>query len=152
MATQWYQAVHASKRFRLGTRKTDIAGNIYVYMKGVASLAAGDLVQYDENFVTTRSLVGSAVASPVAVSMAANTAATTFSWFQIYGIATVTSATVAADKQLQPTAVAGQVDDTTTAGKTIIGMISQAADGVGVAAGFVLAYIAYPYFEAAAIV
>lgn len=152
MATQWYQAVHASKRFRLGTRKTDILGNVYVYLKGVASLAAGDAVQYDENFASTRLLSTSTAAGPVGVSMAANTAATTFSWFQIYGIATVTSATVAADKQLQATATPGTVDDTTTAAKTIVGMFSQAADGVGAAAGFVLAQLNYPFFEAAAIV
>jgi len=131
MATQWYQAVHASKRFRLGTRKTDILGNIYVYLKGVSALAVGDAVQYDENYAPTRLLNTSAAAGPVAVSMAANTATTTFSWFQIYGVATVTSGTVAADKQLQATATAGTVDDTAVAGDTIIGMFSMAADLVG---------------------
>lgn len=145
---QWYQAIHASKRFRLGTRKTDVSGNIYVYLKGVASLAVGDAVQYDENFAPTRLINSSSAAGPVAVSMAANTSATNYSWFQIYGVASVTSGTVAADKQLQASGTAGSVDDTTTAGDTIIGMFSMAADSGGKCSAF----LSFPYFEAAAIV
>ena len=148
MATAWYQAIHASKRYRLGTRKTDSSNNVYVYMKGVASLAAGDAVQYDESFAPTRLLNSSSAAGPVAVAMAANTSATNYSWFQIYGIGSVTSGTVAADKQLQATGTAGTVDDTTVAGDTILGMFSMAADS----GGAVQVMLNYPWFEAVAIV
>jgi hypothetical protein len=152
MATQWYQSINASKRFRLGTKKKDISDNVYIYMKGVASLAAGDFVQYDENFAPTRLLNSSASAGPAAVSMAANTSATNYSWFQIYGNGSaLAGGTVAADKQLQATGTAGQVDDTTVAGDTIIGAFSMGADAAG--AGSALAvWLNYPYFEAVAIV
>lgn len=148
MATQWYQAVHATKRFRLLTKKTDIAGNIYIYLKGVASTVAGDAVVFDELGVTARLSTGTAVAQPVAVAMAANILATTFSWYQIYGNATVNcAATVGADAYLQSSGVAGQVDDLTAAGKTIVGMTSSSAG----AANVLTAWCEYPFYPNAAL-
>lgn len=148
MATQWYQAVHASKRFRLLTQKKDIAGNVYVYLKGVASTTVGDAVVYDELGVTARLSTGTAVAQPVAVAMAANILATTFSWYQIYGNATVNcAATVAADTYLQSSGVAGQVDDLTAAGKTIVGATASAAG----AANVLTAWLNYPFYPNAAL-
>src|SRR5690349_10188375 len=148
MATQWYQAIHATKRFRLLTKKTDIAGNVYIYLKGVASLAAGDAVVFDEAGATARLSTSTAVAQPVAVAMAANTAATTFSWFQIYGKATVNcAATVGADAYLQSSGTAGQVDDLTAVGKTIVGMTSASAG----ASNVLTAWLDYPFYPNAAL-
>lgn len=149
MATQWYQAVHASKRFRLLTRKRDIAGNDYVYLKGVASTAVGDAVVYDEAGVTARLSTSTAVAQPVAIAMAANILATTFSWYQIYGLCPVVNcaATVAADAYLQSTGTAGQVDDTTTAAKSIVGATSASAG----ASNVLTAWLNYPFYPNAAI-
>lgn len=144
---QWYQALHSSKRFRLLTRKKDINGNEYIYLKGVASTAVGDAVVYDEGGVTARLSTSTAVAQPVAVAMAANTAATTFSWYQIYGLATVTAGTVAADAYLQSSASAGSVDDTTTAGKTIVGATSASATS----SGTITAWLNYPFYPNAAL-
>lgn len=159
MATQWYQAINpvfsgttppTNKRFRLGSKKKDYSDNIYIYMKGVASLAVGDAVQFDEAFVTTRLLNSSALAGPVAIAMSANTSTTSASWFQIYGNGVATAAgTVAADAQLQATGTAGQIDDTTVAGDTIIGCFSM---GTGTAASTLAVWLNFPYFEAAAIV
>ena len=148
MATQWYQAVHATKRFRLGTKKADTAGNVYIYLKGVASLAAGDAVVFDENFASARLSTSTAVAQPVAVALAANTSSTNFSWFQIYGNATVNcAATVAADAYLQSSGTAGQVDDLTAAGKTIVGMTSTTAG----ASNVLTAWLNYPFYPNAAL-
>lgn len=150
MPTQWYQAVHLTKRFRLGTQKKDIAGNVYVYAKGVASTAVGDFVVFDETFTTARLSTSTAVAAPAAVAMAANILATTFSWYQVYGNGSAMAAgTVAADAQLQSTATAGAVDDTTTAAKTIVGAFSTAASTIGVA---LPVWLNWPFYENAAIV
>lgn len=148
-ATTWTTLVHTSKKFKLGSTKSQ-NGNVYIYMKGVGSLAVGDAVQFDENFAPTRLLNSSAAAGPVAIAMSANTSATNYSWFQIYGNGTATAAgTVAADTQLQATGTAGALDDTTVAGDTIIGLF---ATGTGSAASTLAVWINYPYFEAVAIV
>jgi hypothetical protein len=122
----FYDKIDVSKKLRLGSRRKDYAGNEYIYMKGVASLAARDAVIFDENFATTRLLAALTTAGPVAIAMSANTSATNYSWFQIWGNASATAAgTVAADAQLQATATAGQIDDTTTAAKTRSSAASQ---------------------------
>lgn len=142
-----FTQIHTSKKFRLLTRKKDYSGNEYVYLKGVASLAAGDAVVFDEAGATARLSTSTAVGQPVAVAMAANTSATNYSWFQIYGLATVTAGTVSADAYLQSSGTAGSVDDTTTAGKTIVGATSASAT----ASGFITAWISYPYYPNAAL-
>lgn len=145
----FYDQIHTTKKFRLGTKKVDIAGNVYIYMKGVASLAARDAVVFDEGFVTARLSTSTAVAQPVAIAMTANTASTSFSWFQIYGVGAGTSVgTTAADTYLQSTATAGQLDDTTTAGKTIVGMTAAAA---GTAGASMAVWLNYPYYPNAAL-
>lgn len=144
----WYQATHTSKRYRLLTRKIDTVGNVYVYLKGVASTAAGDAVIYDEGGVTARLSTATAVAQPVAVAMSANILATTFGWYQIYGLATVNcAATVGADAYLQSSGTAGQVDDLTAAGKTIVGATSASAG----ASNVLTAWLTYPYYPNAAL-
>jgi hypothetical protein len=139
--------IHTTKKFRLLTRKTDYSGSQYVYLKGVASLAAGDAVVFDESGTTARLSTSTAVAQPVAVAMSANTSSSNYSWFQIYGLATVTAGTVAADAYLQSSATAGSVDDTTTAGKTIVGATSASAT----ASGFITAWLNYPFYPNAAL-
>lgn len=144
---QWYQAIHASKRFRLGTKKRSIDGKEFIYLKGVASLAVGDAVVFDESGTSARLSTSTAVAQPVAVAMAANTSSSNYSWFQIYGLATVNAGTVAADAYLQSSASAGAVDDTTTAGKTIVGATSASAT----ASGQITAWLNYPFYPNAAL-
>lgn len=84
MATQWYQAINTSKRFRLGTVKKDITGNQYIYLKGVASTIAGSVVTYDPSTGVTALIVAD-MSGPVAVSMSANTVATSYSWYCVVG-------------------------------------------------------------------
>lgn len=59
----------------------------FILLKGVASTAVGDAVTYDASFATARAAAGSNLPDAVAFAMAANTAATTYSWYQISGIA-----------------------------------------------------------------
>jgi hypothetical protein len=140
--------IHTSKKFRLLTRKKDINGYEYVYLKGVASLAAGDAVVFDESGTTARLSTSTAVAQPVAVAMAAITSTTNYGWFQIYGLATVNcAATVAADAYLQSSGTAGQVDDLTAAGKTIVGATSASAG----ASNSLTAWLNYPFYPNAAL-
>lgn len=124
----FYDDVWTTKRFRLGTRKWSVDGKCFVYLKGVASVVAEDLVIYDDAYTAVRSVDGGDKAGACAVAMAAVDAATKFGWFQIYGPGTVDSATVAADKQLYLTSTAGRVDDADNAGDAVIGLTTTAAD------------------------
>ena len=113
-----FNEVHTTKKQRLLTRKRDVAGNEYIYLKGVASLAANDLVVFDELGVTARSGAGSI--GPAAVAQAAPTA-TQFGWFMIYGLATInTGAAVADNAKVFLHATAGTVDDASVAGDQLV--------------------------------
>jgi hypothetical protein len=120
--TPFYQQINATKRFRLLTRKMDSLGNVYVYLKGVASLAAGDFVTYDKDGVTARS--GATSTGAVAIAMSANTASTTFSWFLIrgyYATANVATHSNGSGKALFVNATAARATSTPLTEGTIMG-------------------------------
>lgn len=132
MATQWYQAVHASKRFRLGTRKRSIEGCDFVYGKGVSSNALGKVVVFNDNTYTPVLITNAPLTGEVAVSLSANTSATNYSWYLVQGASTALSAlsgqvsiaTGSVDKTALSanSATAGQVaGDAVHAGKMISG-------------------------------
>ena len=123
----WYDQVDDSLKWRLGSRKRDVAGNEYVYLKGVASLVAEDFVTYTVDDYTAVRAVADATGH-VAVAMAAVDAATEYGWFGIYGKFTGDTATVAADKALYLTSTAGRLDDTDVAGDAVVGIKTTAAD------------------------
>lgn len=84
----------------------------FICLAGVASTAVGSAVIYDGTTYTTALTTGTALANsgrPIAIAMSANTAATTFGWYQITGTAVVRKAAVA----IAPKATLGV---TTTAG------------------------------------
>ncbi len=158
MATQWFQTVNpvftgttppTNRRFRAGTIKTDINGNRYVYLPGVASLLVGDFVTYNSVSASTapaRLVVN--VVGPVAISMSANTSTTSFSWYMVYGnyaTANVLDNGPAPGAALYASATAGAADDATSAGDWIQGatVTTQAvtAGGIGTAGVF----ISYPW-------
>jgi len=142
----FYTDIHTTKRFRLGTTKADIAGNVYVYLQGVASLAAKDVVLFDEAGVTTRSLA--ATIGQVAVAMAANTSTTNYSWFQVYGMVTgVPVLTSFADNSaIYTTSTPGSVDDSGAgAEEFVFGMWGRSA----IASGVATMQLAYPFKHAA---
>lgn len=80
----WYQAIHTAKRYRVGTRKKDVAGNEFLYAQGVASLALGDWVTFNGAWVPVR-LVDTPLTGNVGISLSANTATTSFSWYLVQG-------------------------------------------------------------------
>lgn len=122
----WYNQVDATKKHRLGTRRRTPDNKEFIYLSGVASLVAEDFVVFDESFATTRAIADEV--GPVAVAMAAVDASTEYGWFQIYGVATGDTGTVAADKTLYLTATAGRLDDVDVAGDSVHGVFSMAAD------------------------
>lgn len=66
----------------------------FIYLKGVASTVVGSLVTWDgTTYATTLAATTANQGRPVAVSMSANVAATTFGWYQIGGTAVVAKST-----------------------------------------------------------
>ena len=142
--------VHSSQQNELGMTCEGRNGSDrgeFIYLSGVASLAANDLVVFNEDYTPVRTLAATDSAGPVAVAHAAVDAATEYGWFQIYGPATVNCAdTVLADKQLYLTSTAGRVDDADGAGDAVIGLTSQTAG----ASNTLTAFLNYPHLNAAA--
>lgn len=112
----------------------------FIYLKGVASTVIGSTVVFDNAFQTTLTVAASR--GPVGVALSANVA-NQFGWYQVRGLATVKAATVAANAPCQTTATGGIVDDTTTAGQYIDGMVTRTADGTP-SAGLAICAIASP--------
>lgn len=149
MATAWYQSINATKRYRLGTIKTSIDGSQWLYGKGVASLAVGDWVLFNDATYTPVRMTDTPLTGQVAIAGAANTAATTFSWYMIYGATTnnalsglVNIATGSTDKvPIAQSSTAGRALGTgVVATKTVVG-----AFAVGVSAANVgNALLIYP--------
>lgn len=119
------------KRPALGTiaQATDptYGSGEFVWLRGVASTAVGDLVIYDQYAkTTTRTVAGSR--GPAAVAMSANVA-NFEGWYQIGGAAVVNANTVAANASVYVTATAGTVDDAVVAGDKVDGARFKTTDG-----------------------
>lgn len=90
----------------------------FVYLKGVASTAAGSWVLYSEDDYTTSLLAANDIGQ-VAIAMAA-TVASTYGWYQIKGKAVGKVAAAFADNgNVYSTATAGTVDDAVVAGDRV---------------------------------
>lgn len=134
--TQHYKI---GKRIRcrdVGT--TDRGEAEFVYLKGVASTVAGDLVVFEGNGTTIRA--AARAEGPCAVAMSA-CVASNYGWYQLTGSAIITAGTVADNAQLYLTATAGSVDDAHVAGDGIFGARSDGATDTGQ----ILATINYPH-------
>lgn len=88
-AKQWYEAIHAAKRYRLGSKKKDITGVEFVYGKGVASNTLGAWVVFNDATYTPILLVDTPLTGHVGISLSANVSATNYSWYMIYGASTL---------------------------------------------------------------
>jgi hypothetical protein len=133
-----------STSFKLGTRAWDDQGNEYVFIKGVSSGAANDVVVIDEDYGTTR--LAPDEVGPVGVLDAAIDATTKGGWAQVYGVApTVASDTTAADKALFIDTAAGRIDDAAVAGDVIVGMYSMTTDTYTGAANLTKCWLSYPH-------
>lgn len=102
----------------------------FVYLKGVAATAAGDVVEYDNNAGTTTRWAGTAnKGKPLAVAMSANVA-NQFGWYQVEGlsVANISGVVAAGDSAYwQATAT---ISSTAVAGKQLMGAIAVSANGV----------------------
>ncbi|RKH09000.1 hypothetical protein D7X74_30420 [Corallococcus sp. CA047B] len=99
----------------------------FIYLKGVASTAVGDVVIYDQRAgTTTRTVAGSR--GPVAVAMSANVA-NQYGWYQVSGAAVTKSAAAVAAASVYVTATAGTVDDAVVATDKVDGARFKTADG-----------------------
>ena len=106
----------------------------FIYLKGVASTAVGDVVVIDQG-TTARAVAGSR--GPVAVAMSANVA-NQYGWYQISGQAVVNVGAAVADNALVfATSTAGSVDDAVVTGDKIDGAVFRtSASGAGTAVAF----------------
>lgn len=99
----------------------------FVYVNGVGSLAVGSLVTWNPVDKTTTIVTSTAkLGFPVAVSMAANTTTTSYSWAQISGVASVLKTAVAVAKlaRIAVSGTTGSVFGASTAGKFVMGAVA----------------------------
>ena len=135
----------------LGTRIKGVdAGTLaygeaeFIYLKGVASTAAGDLVVYDPVAATTTRLVA-ASRGPVAVAMSANIASQ-YGWYAVFGnvpVNTTSAGIGAANAGLASTATAGQATVRGGANQGIDGLICKTAQDTPTS-GFTQVELHYP--------
>lgn len=93
-------------------------GGEFILLLGVSGTAVGSVVTYNTtSYTTTLASPTEGAAIPVAVSMSANTSATTWSWYQISGVAVATKSGVSV-------AASGAI------GITTAGLVAQAATDV----------------------
>ena len=131
--------VDTVQRNPLGARIQTVEGNEFVYLAGVASCVANDVVSYNTTSYVAVRLAADAVGL-VAVAKAAVLAAN-WGWFQIYGFSSANSDTVAGAGGLFIDATAGRVDDASVAGDFVNGMVSTGADVANVCP----VHLSYPY-------
>lgn len=115
-----------------------------IYLKGVASTAAGDMVIYDPVAGTTTRTVA-ASRGPVAIAMSANVASQ-YGWYQVYGAAPLSSAsagTGAANAEVQTSATAGQATVSGTSAQKVDGAVCKAAQDTP-SSGFTQVLLNYP--------
>ena len=126
--------VDTAQNFQLGTIvggvDTTLGGGEFVYLLASGTIAAGNVVQYDQYNATATTWTGTANSSrPLAVAMSAMVTGQ-YGWFQISGVAAVTiSGTIAAGANAYWQAN-GVVYSTLTAGKQALPMIAVTANGV----------------------
>ena len=134
--------VHLSQQNQVGQRIQDDAGNEYIYMQGVASVAIGTWVTYDELFITTR-LAANGLGA-VAIAMAPIDATTSFGGYGIWGsFDGLCLANYADNAKVWATATAGSVDDADVAVDLIVNAVGRSARVV--ATGFAKFQIMYPF-------
>lgn len=103
----------------------------FIYLKGVASTAAGDAVTYDPKGATVRAVATSV--GPIAIAMSASVTLL-FGWYQISGAGVVNSSGATTATVPGTSSTAGQLNNTGTAKQINGARFSTAQDAPG--AGF----------------
>jgi len=116
--------VDSTLAHKLLTRAFDEDGNEYIYLAGVASTAAGSWVTFDEAGLTA--LLAADAIGPVAVATVANTSASTYAWYCIYGQCEATlAASCANNAKLGRETSDGLAGDGFASGDAISGAVSR---------------------------
>lgn len=135
-------AVDSTAKLPIGTRALDPDGNEYVYARGVASVAANDLVHLRPGDNAGVRAVADGVGR-VGIAMAA-IVADSYGWFQVYGQGTVTAnAGVSSGIAAYLTAAAGSIGTAVVAGDLIDGMFTRSA----VAGGSATVELNFPFTD-----
>jgi hypothetical protein len=121
----------------------------FILLKGVASTTVGSLVIWDgTTYATTLCAVTANQARPVAVSMAANTSASVYSWYQIAGTAVAARTT---GVKLSPTVAIGVTSvgkvSASATGKEVLGARSANAATVASATATVTVVLNRPHLQ-----
>jgi|SRR5581483_5160210 len=134
----------------IDTASSKTGGGEFIYLPGVASNIVGALVTYNPLGNTTTLVTNTAsLGWPVAVSMTANTATTSYSWYQIAGVATIkkTAIKISPTSKIAVSGTAGRVLGGSTAGKMVLNAISVNAATVASATSTVQVLIQRPFME-----
>lgn len=119
-------AVHSSQKMALGTRRFDVEGREYIYLKGVGSTLYGSWVIFDELYATALMDDGVVEVGNVAIATAAVDATTEYGWYVIYGLAEGLCLADFADNGIVfNCSTAGSVDDADTAAGLIVGAVGR---------------------------
>lgn len=131
---------------RIKAKDPDYGIGEFIYLKGASSTVAGSWVTYSADDWTTTLLAANAI-GPVAVSMSANAASTSYGWYQIFGkVASGKCLTSFADNGIVwCTATAGSVDDASVAGDLVSG--ARGASTTVVSSGVAEFEIHYPFVD-----
>ncbi len=119
--------VHASQLNELGSVRTASDGNLYIYLKGITSTAAGDWVNFKAGVWATARLT-TAMRGGVAIATAAVDATTKYGWYGYVG--TFTSNCLSASLSNVPlyaTGTAGSAEDLLTKNEQIKGAFATGA-------------------------
>jgi hypothetical protein len=154
---QAIDATSTTQNYPLGTRvvaKDPVLGEgEFVYAKGVASTAVGEVIQINGDFTTVRA-AGGTIKGNVGIAMSANVA-NQYGWYCVKGrVMVLVAADVTGDVPAYATATAGTLADDIVAGSQIAGIqLQNGLDAGGsaipgtsdtTAAHFVPAVIHYP--------
>ena len=123
----------------------------FIMLLGVASTVVGSLVTYNATtYQTTLSANTANQATPVAVAMSANLAAS-FGWYQIGGLAVVKKTAVAVNAQVPvyQSATVGRVMPTAASGKQVLGARSANLATVASGVSTVIVSINRPHLQGA---
>ncbi len=128
-------------------------GGEFIYLAGVAGTTAGSVVTYDSTtgLTTLLPITTKNLDQPVAVSMAANTSASNFSWYQIEGSATIkkTAVKVNPTVALYGSATTGRLMPTAASGRQILNTRSLNTATVASATSTIAALIQRPFIQGA---
>jgi hypothetical protein len=121
----------------------------FILLLGCASTIVGSLVRYNTvSYATTLAVATAVQVMPVAVSMSANTATTTWGWYQVSGTAVLakTAVIILPNVAVYISGTAGKVKALASAGLQVVACRSQAVTTAS-ASGTVLVTINRPHLQ-----